>query len=434
MHTQATIWYLFAYASSLPRVARPRGQCRDLPRGDPGRALPGRRTGIPIDQGRQADPHGAHAGAPGPSGGRRQCLPLAVQPVRRPGPDLESGRARACRDLDGEPCHRGARKSRHHRARSRPGSPADRHHPHRPDDGMFLAALDQTIVATAIRTIADDLQGLDHQAWATTAYLITSTIVTPLYGKLSDIYGRKKLFIIGHLDLHHRLGAVHVRHLDGSARGLPRGAGPRRRRPVLAGAGDHRRHRAADGARQVPGLLPRRLRHLESVLGPVIGGFFAGMTSASSASPAGAGSSSSTCRSARRALRRRDRTLHLRHTRLDHRIDWWGPRLLSLGLVPLLLVAEQGREWGWGSTNAIICYVIGVVADPSASSGIERCMGEEAMLPIAAVHATRPSASPRSPRRCIGVALFGGIACPAALPADRQGLRRRPRPGCCCCR
>ena len=61
--------------------------------------------------------------------------------------------------------------------------------------GMFLAALDQTIVATAIRTIADDLQGLDHQAWATTAYLITSTIVTVLYGKLGDIYGRKKLFV-----------------------------------------------------------------------------------------------------------------------------------------------------------------------------------------------------------------------------------------------
>src|SRR6201992_4186484 len=61
--------------------------------------------------------------------------------------------------------------------------------------GMFLAALDQTIVATAIRTIADDLHGLDQQAWATTAYLITSTISTPLYGKVSDIYGRKPFFI-----------------------------------------------------------------------------------------------------------------------------------------------------------------------------------------------------------------------------------------------
>ena len=61
--------------------------------------------------------------------------------------------------------------------------------------GLFLAALDQTIVATAIRTIGDDLKGLSIQAWATTAYLITSTITTPLYGKLSDIFGRKPLFV-----------------------------------------------------------------------------------------------------------------------------------------------------------------------------------------------------------------------------------------------
>ena len=56
--------------------------------------------------------------------------------------------------------------------------------------GMFLAALDQTIVSTAIRTIADDLNGFSVQAWVTTAYLITATISTPLYGKLSDQIGR----------------------------------------------------------------------------------------------------------------------------------------------------------------------------------------------------------------------------------------------------
>ena len=61
--------------------------------------------------------------------------------------------------------------------------------------GMFLAALDQTIVSTSIRTIADDLHGLDAQAWATTAYLITATITTPIYGKLGDLWGRKKLFM-----------------------------------------------------------------------------------------------------------------------------------------------------------------------------------------------------------------------------------------------
>src|SRR5215212_2858576 len=61
--------------------------------------------------------------------------------------------------------------------------------------GMFLGALDQTIVSTAIRTISDDLKGLSVQAWVTTAYLITSTITTPIYGKLGDLYGRKKLFM-----------------------------------------------------------------------------------------------------------------------------------------------------------------------------------------------------------------------------------------------
>src|SRR5205807_3508389 len=62
--------------------------------------------------------------------------------------------------------------------------------------GMFLAALDQTIVGTAMPKIANDLQGLNIQAWVTTAYLITSTISTPLYGKLSDIYGRKPFYLV----------------------------------------------------------------------------------------------------------------------------------------------------------------------------------------------------------------------------------------------
>ena len=61
--------------------------------------------------------------------------------------------------------------------------------------GMFLASLDQTIVSTAMRTIADQLNGQTAQAWVTTAYLITSTISTPLYGKLSDSYGRKPFYL-----------------------------------------------------------------------------------------------------------------------------------------------------------------------------------------------------------------------------------------------
>ena len=62
--------------------------------------------------------------------------------------------------------------------------------------GMLLAALDQTIVATALPHIVGDLGGLTHIAWVTTAYLLTATVSTPLYGKLGDLFGRKYLFQI----------------------------------------------------------------------------------------------------------------------------------------------------------------------------------------------------------------------------------------------
>src|SRR3954471_21790410 len=60
--------------------------------------------------------------------------------------------------------------------------------------GMLLAALDQTIVATALPTIVGDLGGLSQLSWVVTAYLLTSTVSVPLYGKISDLYGRKKIF------------------------------------------------------------------------------------------------------------------------------------------------------------------------------------------------------------------------------------------------
>src|SRR5213083_1658609 len=56
---------------------------------------------------------------------------------------------------------------------------------------MLLAALDQTIVATALPTIVGDLGGLNHISWVVSAYLLAQTAVTPLYGKLGDLYGRK---------------------------------------------------------------------------------------------------------------------------------------------------------------------------------------------------------------------------------------------------
>jgi EmrB/QacA subfamily drug resistance transporter len=60
--------------------------------------------------------------------------------------------------------------------------------------GMFLAALDQTVVATALPTIVGDLKGASHLSWVVTAYLLASTVSTPLWGKLGDLYGRKRFF------------------------------------------------------------------------------------------------------------------------------------------------------------------------------------------------------------------------------------------------
>lgn len=60
--------------------------------------------------------------------------------------------------------------------------------------GMLLAALDQSIVGTALPRIVSDLGGLNHLSWVVTAYLLTSTASTPLWGKISDLYGRRVIF------------------------------------------------------------------------------------------------------------------------------------------------------------------------------------------------------------------------------------------------
>ena len=66
---------------------------------------------------------------------------------------------------------------------------------------LLMAALDSTIVATALPTIVDDLGGLEHISWVTSAYLLAQTVVTPLYGKLGDLYGRKRILQSGALVL-----------------------------------------------------------------------------------------------------------------------------------------------------------------------------------------------------------------------------------------
>ena len=62
---------------------------------------------------------------------------------------------------------------------------------------MFLAALDQTIVGTALPRIVAELQGLDYYAWVATSYMVASTVMTPISGKLGDLFGRKPALLIG---------------------------------------------------------------------------------------------------------------------------------------------------------------------------------------------------------------------------------------------
>ncbi|GAA4137173.1 MDR family MFS transporter [Leifsonia shinshuensis] len=246
--------------------------------------------------------------------------------------------------------------------------------------GMFLSALDQTVVGTAIRTIGDDLHGLSQQAWVTTGYLILSTISTPIYGKLSDIFGRRPLFIIaiGIFIVGSILASFSTSMLELAAfraiQGL--GAGGLMSMP-LAIMGDM--------------LAPReRAKYqgyflavfgISSLIGPLIGGLFAGANQILWIAgwrwvflinvPIGIA-----------ALFMVLRFLHLpKHDRGSARIDWWGAAGVIVALVPLLLVAEQGRDWGWGSAASISCYVIGAVGI-IAFIFIEMAMKDDALIPL----------------------------------------------------
>jgi EmrB/QacA subfamily drug resistance transporter len=271
--------------------------------------------------------------------------------------------------------------------------------------GMFLGALDQTIVSTAIRTIADDLHGLSVQAWVTTSYLITSTIATPIYGRLGDLYGRKKLFMfaisvfIGGSALCSFATSMYMLAAFRAVQGI--GAGGLFTL-VLAIIGDivSPRERA-----RYTGYFMATFG-TSSVLGPVVGGFFAshavilGLTGWRWVFlvnvPIGIA-----------ALFVVYRTLHVHHQRREARIDWWGAVALVVALVPLLTVAEQGRDWGWESGRALLCYVVGVVG-LGAFYAVERRMGEDAMIPLR-MFRIRPVAVGIGANVITGMALFGGI-------------------------
>ncbi|WP_410874459.1 MDR family MFS transporter [Nocardia sp. A7] len=246
--------------------------------------------------------------------------------------------------------------------------------------GMLLASLDQTIVSTSIRTIADDLDGYSLQAWATTAYLITATISTPLYGKLSDMFGRKPfflaaigLFIVGSL-LCTLATSMYQLAAFRAFQGL--GAGGLMSL-ALAIMGDIIAPR--ERARYQGYFLA--VFGISSVLGPVLGGLLAGQDTILGITgwrwvflvnvPLGL-----------LALVVVTRVLQLpRKPHATHRIDFAGAVVLAIGLVPLLIVAEQGREWGWSSTYSVICYVIGALGLVGFVA-IEKFMGDAALIPL----------------------------------------------------
>jgi EmrB/QacA subfamily drug resistance transporter len=271
--------------------------------------------------------------------------------------------------------------------------------------GMFLAALDQTVVSTAIRTIADDLNGYDLQAWATTAFLITSTIATPLYGKLSDMFGRRGfyLFAIGVFVL----GSA----LCGTAQSMYMLAAYRALQGIGAGG------LMSLALAIIADIVPPRERSkyqgyfmavfgTSSVLGPVIGGFLSGQSSILGITgwrwifyvnvPLGI-----------LAFAVVFKVLHLPHTKREHRIDYPGALALITFLVPLLIVAEQGRSWGWGSTRSLVCYAVAVVGFVLFLLA-ERAYKDEALLPLRMFKNRTFSVSSIS-SIVLGAGMFGGI-------------------------
>jgi EmrB/QacA subfamily drug resistance transporter len=271
--------------------------------------------------------------------------------------------------------------------------------------GMFLASLDQTIVSTAIVKIANDLKGFNLQAWATTAYLITSTIATPIYGKLSDIYGRKpfyliaiSLFVIGSIastfsQSMYQLAAF--RAFQGIGAG-----GLMSLAMTIIGDIVPPRERA-----KYQGYI-LAVFGTSTVIGPILGGFFSGFDTLGGIAgwrwvflinvPIGA-----------IALFVVWKVLNVPHTRQDQKIDWWGALTLIVAVVPLLIVAEQGNTWGWGAGGSIACYAVGVFGI-IAFIVVEKLMKDTALIPLRLFKNTTFTVAIIG-GVIVGVAMFGAI-------------------------
>ena len=219
--------------------------------------------------------------------------------------------------------------------------------------GMFLAALDQTIVATALPTIVGELGGLSHLSWVVTSYILASTVSTPLWGKLGDLYGRKLFF-----------QAAIVIFLAGSAlsglsQNLDELIGFRAIQGLGAGG-------LIVGAQAIIGAVvaPReRGRYMgvmgsvfavASVAGPLVGGFFTGHLSWRWVFyinlPIGAV-----------ALAIIAAALPKREVHIKHVIDYAGAAVLGVGVTALILALTWGgNTYAWGSGVIVGLFVAAV--------------------------------------------------------------------------
>jgi EmrB/QacA subfamily drug resistance transporter len=220
---------------------------------------------------------------------------------------------------------------------------------------LLLAALDQTIVSTALPTIVGDLGGLNHLSWVVTAYLLAVTVVTPLYGKLGDQYGRKivlqsalVIFLIGSAlcgaaqDMTQLVAFRAVQGLGGG--GLMVSA--------MAAIGDVVSPRERGRYMGLFGAV----FGVASVIGPLIGGFFTSHLSWRWIFyinlPLGAA-----------ALVALAFTLPSAGERHAHKVDYLGTVLLAIGLSAIVLLTTLGgNTYDWGSAQIVGLGVVGIVA------------------------------------------------------------------------